>query len=280
MSEDGSEVTQLVPLQFKAWAQKAFNSKGVSIEMPGFTAQGIPEARWRAGALIAAWLCRVYAIPPTWAKGGQGRGVCQHVDLGMAGGGHHDACGLGSPTWFTFMGYVKEAYDAFGDGPLPAFALHGSPNPALAELPPAVKPEPSHDGAGRKDGETVQHPTISGFPYGSVGDLQWRLNKAGQAPPLKVDGLAGNLTREAIRAFQAAHHLNVDGLAGPLTWADLNSAMMRDPGAPADLHAPDIPRPAPAPAPVLGTGTMPEWLWIVLSLAVIGLLAAVWEHFR
>lgn len=53
------------------------------------------------------------------------------------------------------------------------------------------------------------------------------------------------------------------------------------PRPPAPIPAPpDIPRPAPAPAPVLGTGTMPEWLWIVLSLAVIGLLVAVWEHFR
>src|SRR3954469_24631395 len=32
MNDDGSEVTQLVPLQFKAWAQKAFNSRGVSLE--------------------------------------------------------------------------------------------------------------------------------------------------------------------------------------------------------------------------------------------------------
>jgi N-acetyl-anhydromuramyl-L-alanine amidase AmpD len=29
MKADGSEVTQLVPLQFKAWAQCAFNSAGI-----------------------------------------------------------------------------------------------------------------------------------------------------------------------------------------------------------------------------------------------------------
>ena len=87
MNDDGSEVTQLVPLQYKAWAQKAFNGKGVSVEMPGFTAKGVPDHRLRALAKIAAWLCRFYAIPPLWAKGGQGRGVCTHHDLGPAGGG-------------------------------------------------------------------------------------------------------------------------------------------------------------------------------------------------
>src|SRR6185312_13926920 len=68
MSEDGDEVSQLVPLQFKAWAQCAFNGRGVSLEVPGFTAQGIPEARWRAAALIFGWLCVAYDIPPVWAR--------------------------------------------------------------------------------------------------------------------------------------------------------------------------------------------------------------------
>lgn len=226
MNEDGTVVYQLVPLGQKAWAECNFNGKGISMEMPGFTKQGIPEARWRAAALIVAWLCRAYAIPPVWAKGGQGRGVCQHNDLGVAGGGHVDASGVGSPTWLAFIGYVKEAYDAFGDGPLPAFALHGAPNPHQVELPPDAPPEASHGGEARSEpGEVVSHPTSSGFPHGSVKDLQWRLNKAGATPALTVDGVAGNATRTAIRKFQYDHKLDVDGLLGPKTWAALDAAI-------------------------------------------------------
>ena len=227
MSEDGAEVTQSVPLQFKAWAQCAFNGRGVSLEIPGFTAQGVPEARWRAAALIAAWVCRAYAIPPVWAPGGVGRGLCQHHDLGAAGGGHVDCSGIGSPTWLAFVGYVKEAFDAFDDGPLPAFALHGAPAPHAVELPPDVAPEPSHGGAIRSepgDDKLRPHPTASGFPAGSAADLQWRLNRAGATPLLDVDGLAGTLTRSAIAAFQGRHGLYVDGLLGPNTWAALAAA--------------------------------------------------------
>ena len=170
MNEDGTVVYQLVPLGAKAWAECEFNGQGISMEIPGFTAKGIPDARWRAAALIVAWLCREYGIPPAWAKGGAGRGVCQHVDLGEAGGGHHDACGIGSQTWLTFMGYVKEAFDAFGPEALPPFALHGAPEPHTTELPPNAPPEPSHGGAARSASgeEPVLHPTPSGYAHGSV----------------------------------------------------------------------------------------------------------------
>ena len=225
MKADGSEVTQLVPLQFKAWAQKAFNSAGPSLEIEGFTANGLNGDTARAAALIVAWLCREYGIPPTWAKGGQGRGVCQHVDLGEAGGGHHDACGLGSADWLAFMGYVKEAFDAFGPVALPPFALHGLPQPHEIAAPVSDVPTPSHDGAPRADSADTAnppvHPTVSGYPDGSTADLQWRLNKTGAH--LTVDGWAGPHTHDAVAAFQGAHGLFVDGIAGPATWAALRS---------------------------------------------------------
>ncbi len=151
MKLDGGEVTQLVPLQYKAWAQCAFNSAGVSLEIEGYTAQGFADDTANGAALIVAWLCRAYAIAPEWAQGGQGRGVCQHHDLGSAGGGHVDCSGVGSETWLRFMKLVKTAYVALGAGPLPAFALHGPPNPHQAEPTPAVKPEPSHSGAERRE---------------------------------------------------------------------------------------------------------------------------------
>jgi hypothetical protein len=224
MKADGAEVTQLVPLQFKAWAQCAFNSAGVSLEIEGYTAQGLPDGTARAAAKIVAWLCRAYAIPPTWARGGQGRGVCQHHDLGAAGGGHVDCSGVGSETWMNFIGLVKEAYDALGGGPLPDFALHGPPNPHLAK-PAAAAPASSHGGAERcEPGEAPSHPSASGFPSGSAADLQWRLNKAGAQPPLRVDGWFGARTRASLTRFQAAQGLPADGNPGPLTWAALARA--------------------------------------------------------
>lgn len=224
MKADGSEVTQLVPLQFKAWAQCAFNSAGVSLEIEGYTKNGFGEAGKPAAAIVA-WLCRAYAIPPTWARGGAGRGVCQHHDLGVGGGGHVDCSGVGSPEWKAFLALVLDAYDALGSGPLPGFALHGLPNPAQTELPPVGAPEPSHEGSARNevaDPSSHAHPTSTGYPRGSVADMQRRLNWAGAS--LTVDGFAGSLTRKAIGSFQARHGLVPDGLAGPLTWAALNAS--------------------------------------------------------
>ena len=228
MNEDGTVVYQLVPLGAKAWAECEFNGQGISMEIPGFTAKGIPDARWRAAALIVAWLCREYGIPPAWAKGGAGRGVCQHVDLGEAGGGHHDACGIGSQTWLTFMGYVKEAFDAFGPEALPPFALHGAPELHTTELPPNAPPEPSHGGAARSASgeEPVLHPTPSGYAHGSVKDVQWRLIKAGYSiGDGGIDGQAGPDTRAAIAKFQADH-----GLAGAL-WPKVSAALDAATGA-------------------------------------------------
>ena len=225
---DGSEVTQLVPLNAKAWAQCAFNSAGVSLEIEGYTAQGLHDATSRGAALIVAWLCWAYAVPPVWAQGGQGRGVCQHVDLGAAGGGHHDACGLGSPTWLTFIAQVKAAYDAFGDV-LPPFALHGAPGPHEVVAAPFVPATPSHGGAARNEpGDvTTGHPTASGFAAHSIAALQGDLNDLGAS--LLVDGGFGPETSKALKAFQTANGLLADGLIGPASWAAISDALAKIP---------------------------------------------------
>jgi hypothetical protein len=213
MKADGSEVTQLVPLQHKAWAQCAINSAGVSLEIEGFTADGLPESVARPAAAIVAWLCREYGIPPTWAKGGLGRGVCQHVDLGA--------------DWLAFIGYVKDAFDAFGPGALPTFALHGAPGPHQVAPTPDVAPEPSHGGAARNEpGDTHAHATPSGYPAHSVAALQSDLNAIIKpAAPLLVDGRFGGKTQSVLEQFQRAHGLVADGLIGPASWAALDAAM-------------------------------------------------------
>ena len=228
LKADGSQVTQLVPLQNKAWAQCAFNGRGVSVEIEGYTAQGMSDLTLDAAALVAAWLCHVYAIPPVWAQRGQGRGVCCHHDLGAGGGGHTDICGIGDATWTRMMAAIAAAHAALAQGPLPAFALHGLPGPHQIGAPDDVAATPSHGGASRAEpGDLHAHPTTSGYPAHSIAALQADLRALGVAPGLAVDGRLGPLTQAALRAFQATHGLWIDGRPGPASWAALDGAMTK-----------------------------------------------------
>ena len=226
LKADGSELTQLVPLQFKAWAQCAFNGRGISLEIEGFTATGFSGAVADNAARVMGLLAAAYDIPPVWAKGGEGRGLVQHHDLGAAGGGHVDCSAVGSADWLAFVALVAQYRAAFEALPaLPALLLHGLPNPHTAATPPAVPAEPSHGGAARKEAsDDVEHPTVSRYPDGSVADLQWRLDKAGAAPPILVDGVFGPQTRAALAAFQGRHGCYVDGVPGPQSWRALREA--------------------------------------------------------
>jgi peptidoglycan hydrolase-like protein with peptidoglycan-binding domain len=149
--------------------------------------------------------------------------LVQHHDLGAAGGGHVDCSAIGSDTWLKLVAYTKEAFDAFGDGPLPAFALHGAPGPHHVEAPPAVAPEPSHGGAARaQPSDTHEHVTPSSYPRYSLAAMQFDLNAAGASPRIVVDGLWGDETRAALIAFQRGHGCAPDGLIGSQTWAKLD----------------------------------------------------------
>lgn len=61
----------------------------------------------------------------------------------------------------------------------------------------------------------------------TIIELQKALAKAGFDPG-PIDGIAGPLTRTAIRAFQKANGLEVDGIAGPKTIAKLTGAKKLD----------------------------------------------------
>lgn len=88
-----------VPDGAKAWTQAAFNPQALSIEQVEYADK--PRAQWlaenKAGlertALQVAWWAHKYGIPITHSTY---KGVCQHRDLGAAGGGHTD-CGPGYP---------------------------------------------------------------------------------------------------------------------------------------------------------------------------------------
>jgi peptidoglycan hydrolase-like protein with peptidoglycan-binding domain len=85
------------------------------------------------------------------------------------------------------------------------------------------------------------HPLLRRGKRGpDVLELQTKLNMAGLQPPLELDGAFGQLTAQAVVAFQLTKGLLVDGIAGPNTWAALDAATVGGPesggGAP---EAPD-----------------------------------------
>ena len=104
----------------KAWTQSNFNSVAVSIELCAFASWSTDEWHRHPNMMdnCAKWIAEeaaYYGLPITKLNAsqaqGSGRGVCQHVDLGAGGGGHHD-CGSGFP-----MDYVLTL--AHGGAPSP-----------------------------------------------------------------------------------------------------------------------------------------------------------------
>jgi hypothetical protein len=89
-----------------AWTQAAYNEEAVSLELCGFAKWSRSTWLNQHGNMIdnaARWVAEeaahygipIVALNNSQAQGG-GRGVCQHVNLGSAGGGHVD-CGSGFP---------------------------------------------------------------------------------------------------------------------------------------------------------------------------------------
>jgi hypothetical protein len=106
--EDGAEATQLVPLHMKAWHAADFNARSVGVEHANVTAKGYATMeQLEVSARIFGWLCLHLHVPPRWAHGGQGRGVCYHGELGQAGGGH-TSCGPDHSGWLLFLDLLHE----------------------------------------------------------------------------------------------------------------------------------------------------------------------------
>lgn len=94
---------------------------------------------------------------------------------------------------------------------------------------------------------------------GQVRLLQHLLNTApGHRGTLRLDGLFGARTDEAVRGYQFRHHLAVDGVVGRHTWAKLglNDGALPHPRAGAASPAPIGGRP-PAPTAIGGRPSAP-----------------------
>lgn len=93
VAQDGASV-QYVPDSRKAWHVAEFNSVALGIEQLGFSTETHwPEAQLFKTAQYVAYWARRYGIPLVHSTE---HGVCQHKDLGNAGGGHGD-CGPNYP---------------------------------------------------------------------------------------------------------------------------------------------------------------------------------------
>ena len=77
---------------------------------------------------------------------------------------------------------------------------------------PESKPESRHDG------KIVKPALTSWLKKGSRGiDVKYLQQELG----IKVDGIFGNATHQAVRDFQKKNRLKVDGIVGPVTWSKL-----------------------------------------------------------
>lgn len=98
-------IGEYVKRENKAWTQSDYNGPAVSIELCAFAAWSLDEWHQYPNMLAncAAWVAEeaahfgipIVKLTASQAQG-SGRGVCQHVDLGAGGGGHHD-CGSAFP---------------------------------------------------------------------------------------------------------------------------------------------------------------------------------------
>lgn len=112
--EDGLEATQLVPLAGKAWHAAAYNGRSIGVEHANVTPLGYAsEHQLRASARVFGWLCLHLSIPPRWARGGVGHGVCYHGELGAAGGGHTN-CGPTPDGWAVFLDLLGDEIERGG----------------------------------------------------------------------------------------------------------------------------------------------------------------------
>lgn len=100
---------KFVPDSAKAWTCAAYNSVSLNIEQIGFASQKtFTEAELNATARYIAYWSKKYDIPLVHSIE---HGVCEHKDLGQAGGGHDD-CGPNYP--FDRVIAKAKAYRANG----------------------------------------------------------------------------------------------------------------------------------------------------------------------
>lgn len=217
LQEDGAAATQMVAWGNKAWHVCNFNPFSEGIEAAGYAAKGLMGAEWDALAALIAWRLHANDIPCQYASANNNwTGFCQHVDLGAAGGGHHDISS--DPARRTAL--TQLVLSAYEQGPPTDPRL-------LVPTSPPIAP------AGFTPSGTTRHDLVSG----SIEWAQATLNAMGMARPLlTVDGLDGPATKRAVSAFQGVHGLFMDGILGSQTIQAMGDTPKRALGGPQGPH--------------------------------------------
>jgi hypothetical protein len=190
----------------KSWTCANFNPVACQIEMCAFAAWDSAEWHRHPNMLqnVASWLAeesKAFGIPLTVLTDaqaqGSGRGICQHRQLGAAGGGHSD-CGNGFP--------ISEVVAMAGGAP-------GTTPPPTPTPPPTTGTAPPFPGT-----------NLVNFTQGH-GTSQWQGQMRSRGWSLAVDDMYGNESERVCRQFQQeataeGHDTGgVDGIVGPKTWA-------------------------------------------------------------
>jgi hypothetical protein len=114
LREDGMEFTQLVKIADKSWTQAFYNPRSVGVEHSNVTSKGYStEIQLKVSARIFGWLALKLDIPVRIARGGNGRGICRHSDLGSLGGGHTQ-CGMSDINFERWLKMIHHEVERGG----------------------------------------------------------------------------------------------------------------------------------------------------------------------
>jgi hypothetical protein len=210
-------VGEYVKREMKPWTQGNANPYSTATELCAFAKWNRAEWLRHPNMLenTKQWIneeCAAFGIPKvrlnaSQAQGGQA-GVCGHVDLGSAGGGHWDP-GPEFPWDIVLSGSAAP-------GPTPPPTPTPTPPPA-GKAPPFPYPPSGYLGPPSND------PNCHSGYYGGVDNTNvatWQRQMAARGWGIgAVDGMYGPTSQNICRQFQQEKGLSADGLVGPQTWA-------------------------------------------------------------
>ena len=204
----------------KAWTQGNANPVCVSMELctPSGAAANWTRDYWlnKQGWMLhnaAEWVAeeaKFYGIPlkalTSSEAQGNGRGICQHSNLGSWGGGHYD-CGNGFP--------IDKIIEWAGGSATAPPSTGGPPSSGGTKAPPFPYPSDHYIGTPRSDSRCH-----SGCYGGSdtTNTRTWQQRMSDRGWTIGVDGCFGPQSETVCRQFQYDKGLASDGLVGPNTW--------------------------------------------------------------
>ena len=217
---DGSlKIYQTLPWDYRCWGvgsgkNGSYNASHIQFEIceDGLQNEDYYRKAFDLAIGLSAFLCKKFSIKP--------ENIVGHYEAWAAGYGSNH----GDPrTWQRKFGGSMAQFRADVKT-----LLNGDNSPAEGVEIKAGETADKAQESGQKAKKTPQTGsgvvTMNTLRSGSRGTqvkvLQWLLNDKGFECG-KADGIFGNQTLSAVRAFQQKHGLSVDGVAGKNTWTKL-----------------------------------------------------------